>query len=158
MAEVSRGAKWAGRLLVAGGAIGFLSGAVPLLVNIVRLLGGSLGRSADDWAAHGVEALGLTVPWAALSSADGTFLGVLLLLAGFGWLRGKDWAPLITLLYGIHGMTITGLDLLIFSTRAEPGRMRDLMLVLDGIAFAAAATAFVGVAIWWFRRRGTSGA
>ncbi|MEN8150306.1 MAG: hypothetical protein ABFS86_10810 [Planctomycetota bacterium] len=152
MADVTRTAKWAGRLLILGGVVGVLTGFVPLVENVSRLLGLSFSRLLDEWSAHGVDALGLTVPWATLSSADGTFLGALLILAGVGWIRGKPWAPLITLLYAIHGMTITGLDLIIFSTQAEPGEMRSRMLLLDGIAFAAAATTFVLLAVWWLRR------
>jgi hypothetical protein len=151
--DVSSSARWLGRLLVFCGGIGLVAGVVPLLVNVLRLLGSDLGRSPEDWAAHGVEALGLSVPWGTLSSADGTFLGSLLIAAGIGWQRGRAWAPLVTLLYALHGMLITGLDILIFATRAVPGSMRSWMLVLDGIACAFAVGTFTGLVIWFRRRK-----
>ena len=53
------------------GGVGLVTGLVPFGVSLLRLLGFDLGLGPRDWAAHGVEAMGLSVPWAALSSACG---------------------------------------------------------------------------------------
>jgi len=143
----------AGRFLILCGVIGLITGLVPLGISVLRLLGVTFGLGREDWAAHGVEAMGLDVPWATLSSADGTFLGALLLAAGIGWLRGRSWAPLVTLIYGLHGALITGLDLLIFASAARAGAMRAWMLVLDGIACALAVGVLAALGLWWWGRR-----
>ena len=152
----SRGARVAGTLLVLCGVIGLVAGVVPFAVNALRLLGSGLGRAPEDWAAHGVEAMGLSTEWALLSSADGAFLGALLLAAGIGWRRGRSWAPLVTLLYAIDGLLVTGVDLAVFAAKARPGPVRASMLVLDGIAFAVAAATMIGLIIWWLTSRSRS--
>jgi len=151
--NVSRGACWAGRLLIVCGGVGIVTGLVPFAVSMLRLVGVDFGRTAEDWAAHGVEALGLSLEWAALSSACGAFLGGLLIAAGLGWRRGRPWAPLVSLVYALLGLTVTGTDLAIFAVAAKPGRMRASMLFLDGMAFALAAAVLLGL-IAWRRQRG----
>ena len=141
----------AGRFLILCGVIGLATGLVPLAVNVLRLLGVS-GLGREDWRPTGSR------PWASTcrgrpSPADGTFLGALLLAAGIGWLRGRSWAPLVTLLYGLHGVLITGLDLLIFVSAARAGSMRTWMLVLDGIACALAVGVLAALGSWWWGGR-----
>jgi hypothetical protein len=152
-AEVTRGTRRIGLFLIVCGVIGIVTGLLPLVLNVLRLLGCTFGLSRESMANHGVEAMGLSVPWAVLSCWDGAFLGSLLVAAGLGWRRGWRWAPLVTFLYAVHGTMITGLDLLIFATYARPGRMRDRMLVLDGLACALAVTVLVAMVVWWWRRR-----
>jgi len=148
----SRRAILAGDLLIVCGGVGLLTGVIPFAVNILRLLGCGFGLGHEDWAAHGVEAMGLSVPWAALSSANGAFLGGLLLTAGIGWRRGRRWAPLVTLIYALLGILVTATDLAIFALAARPGRMRTSMLLADGFAFALALGVLIGL-IAWRRRR-----
>ena len=151
--EISLRARWAGRLLIVCGGVGLVMGLVPFAVSMLRLAGVDFGRSAEDWAAHGVGALGLSLEWAALSSACGAFLGGLLIAAGLGWRRGRPWAPLVSLVYALLGLTVTGTDLAIFAIAAKPGFMRSSMLFLDGVAFAVAAAVLLGL-IAWRRRTG----
>lgn len=147
-AELPR-ARLAGTLLTVCGVVGVLSGALPLTVNFLRMLGFDWGMSPETWADHGVEAMGLGIEWAVLSCVDGTFLGGLLLAAGYGWWRGRRWAPLVTLIYCIHGLLVTGADLAIFATRAKVGSMRTEMLILDGLACAVALTTLLLLTRWW---------
>ena len=149
-ADVSRGAAVAGDFLMVCGGIGIVTGLIPFAVSTLRLAGFDLGLGPHDWAAHGAQAMGLSVEWAALSSASGTFLGGLLVAAGIGWRRGKPWAPLVTLIYALDGMVVTGVDLTIFALAAMPGRMRASLLFLDGVAFALA---FACLAALILRRR-----
>jgi len=150
-AAVSRRTRLAAGFLMVCGGIGIVTGAVPFVVCLVRLFGFDLGVDPEDWAAHGVEAMGLTNEWAALSSAEGAFLGGLLVAAGLGWRRGRPWAPLVTLIYGTNGILVCGTDLVIFVRSATPGRVRTLMLILDGAAFALALCVLFGLIIWWRR-------
>ena len=147
-AEVSRRAALAGDFLMVCGGVGIVTGLVPFAVSFLRLLGFDLGLGPEDWAAHGVEAMGLSIEWAALSSVSGAFLGGLLLAAGIGWRRGRPWAPLVTLVYAIDGLLVAGTDLVIFALSATPGRMRNSMLLLDGIAFALALAVLAGLIAW----------
>jgi hypothetical protein len=139
-------------LIVCGG-IGLVTGILPFAVSLLRLAGITFGQGPQDWAAHGVEAMGLSLPWAALSSACGAFLGGLLVAAGLGWRRGRPWAPLVTLIYALLGILVTGTDLAIFALAARPGTMRTWMLIADGLAFALAAGTLLGLILW---RRGPS--
>ena len=147
---------WVGRFLMVCGGIGIVAGVVPLTINVLRMSGVDFGYTAKDWAAHGVEAMGLSVPWGALSSSDGTFLGGLLLAAGIGWRKGRPWAPLVTFIYGIGGTMVCGMDLFIFATVATPGRTRSLMLVLDSFALALALACLAGTFIYWRRKSPSS--
>jgi hypothetical protein len=150
----SRRAVVAGDFLIICGGVGLVLGVVPFAVSLLRLAGFSLGLSRQDWAAHGVEAMGLSVAWAALSSACGAFLGGLLVAAGVGWRRARPWAPLVTLIYALLGMLVTGTDLAIFALAARPGAMRTSMLIADSLAFALAAVALLVLAL---TRRGSGG-
>jgi len=143
---------WVGRFLIICGGIGIVAGVVPLTINVLRMAGCTFGYTPEDWAAHGVESLGLSVPWGALSSSDGTFLGGLLLAAGIGWRRGRDWAPLVTFIYSIGGTMVCGLDLFIFIAVAKPGRMRSSMIVLEAFALALALVCLIGTILYWRRR------
>jgi len=151
-AGVSRRAVVAGDFLMVCGGVGLVTGLVPFAVSALRLLGFDLGLGPDDWAAHGVEAMGLSLEWAALSSICGAFLGALLLAAGLGWRRGRPWAPLVTLLYAIDGLLVTGTDLAIFALAARPGRMRTSMLIADAVAFALAVGVLAALIAWRGRR------
>ncbi|HPD16476.1 MAG TPA: hypothetical protein PLE19_16095 [Planctomycetota bacterium] len=148
----SRRAIVAGDFLMVCGGVGLVTGLVPFAVSLLRLAGCDLGLGPRDWAAHGVEAMGLDVPWAALSSACGAFLGGLLVAAGLGWRRGRPWAPLVTLTYALLGITVTGVDLAIFLLAARPGVMRTSMLIADSLAFVLACGVLVVLAFWWRRR------
>ncbi|NQT89223.1 hypothetical protein HQ560_20810 [bacterium] len=148
---------WVGRFLMVCGGIGIVAGVVPLTVNVLRMAGYDFGYTSEDWAAHGVEAMGLSVPWGALSSSDGAFLGSLLLAAGIGWRKGRDWAPLVTFIYAIGGTMVCGLDLFIFIVAATPGRARSLMLVLESFALALAVTCLIAVCVYWRRRAEAEG-
>ena len=148
----SRAARWVGVFLMVCGGVGVVTGLLPFAVSLARLLGHDFGRSAEDWAAHGVEAMGLSLEWAALSSANGAFLGGLLVAAGLGWRRGRAWAPLVTLLYALLGILVTGTDLAIFALAARPGAARASMLFLDGAAFALAAATLAALIVWRCRQ------
>ncbi len=144
----SRRAILAGDFLMVCGGVGLVTGVLPFAVSMLRLAGFDLGLGPRDWAAHGVEAMGLSVAWAALSSACGAFLGGLLLAAGLGWRRRRPWAPLVTLLYALLGILVTGIDLAIFALAARPGGRRTSMLIADGLAFALAAGVLAALIIW----------
>ncbi|MBM4035664.1 MAG: hypothetical protein FJ291_28320 [Planctomycetes bacterium] len=148
----SRLALVAGDFLIVCGGVGLVLGVVPFAASLLRLAGFGLGLSRQDWAAHGVEAMGLSLSWAALSSACGAFLGGLLVAAGVGWRRARPWAPLVTLIYALLGMLVTGTDLVIFALAARPGAMRTSMLIADSLAFALAAGTLLALILW---RRGS---
>jgi hypothetical protein len=143
----------AGWTLIVLGVIGVLTGVIPLAINTCRVLAGSDAWGTVDLAAHGVEAMGLSVEWAMLSSALGAYLGVLLLWAGAGWLKGRAWAPLVSWTYVLAGLTVNVTDMLIFAFRARPGPMRSRMLVFDGIALLIP----VVVAAWLIGRAKAAG-
>ena len=150
----SRRAILAGDFLLVCGGVGLVLGIVPFAVSLLRLAGVTFGLGPHDWAAHGVVAMGLDVPWAALSSACGAFLGGLLVAAGLGWRRARPWAPLVTLIYALLGILVTGTDLAIFALAARPGAMRTSMLIADGLACALAAGTLLALILW--RRRKTT--
>lgn len=141
-------ARWAGTALLVFGAIGLVAGLVPLVVNLLRIVGVTFGVPPEHWASHGPAAMGMGTDWATLSSAEGAFLGGLLIAAGIGWRRGRPWAPLVTLIYAVDGLLITGVDLLLFIFFATAGRIRTLMIALDTLAFALAAAALIGWLLW----------
>lgn len=152
-AQPSRRAVLAGDFLMVCGGVGLVLGIVPFAVSLARMAGCDFGLAHEDWAAHGVEAMGLSLPWAALSSVCGAFLGGLLLAAGLGWRRGRPWAPLVTFIYALLGTLVTGTDLAIFALAARPGTMRTLMLVADGLACALATGTLLALAAWHIRQR-----
>ncbi|MCY2928006.1 MAG: hypothetical protein NTV86_00650 [Planctomycetota bacterium] len=123
----------AGWLLTVAGAVGVITGAVPLAINAVRVVTGCGLRGG--LAGHGVEALGLTVEWGLLSSAMGVCLGVLLLAAGAGWRNARPWAAPISWAYVLFGLGVNASDMTIFLFRSTPGPTRTLMLLSDGVAF-----------------------
>jgi hypothetical protein len=123
-----------GWLLVAAGAVGVITGLVPLTINVLRVAVDERLWNLVDLAAHGVESLGLSLEWAVLSSAMGTCLGVLLLWAGVGWLKGRPWAAAVSGAYVLAGLAVNASDMLIFARLARPGATRTLMLLADGIA------------------------
>ncbi|MBN1674777.1 MAG: hypothetical protein JXR37_27275 [Kiritimatiellae bacterium] len=123
-----------GTVLILVGVIGVMTGLVPLATNGLRVVANDTLWAVADLSQHGVEAMGLSVEWGMLSSAMGTFLGVLLLWAGFAWHRGRGSARLISWIYVLGGLFVNVTDMLIFAFRAKPGWMRDHMLVFDGIA------------------------
>ena len=139
----------AGWTLIAFGVIGVIFGLVPLGINTLRIVSGHNPLAATDFAAHGVEAMDLSVEWAMLSCAMGTYLGALLLWAGFGWLRGRPWAALVTWMYVACGLAVNVTDMTIFIFAARPGIMRTQMLVLDGIATVIP----VAVTAWLIRHQ-----
>jgi len=129
------------------GWIGILAGAIPFAANLVWLTIGPHVAHLPDLARHGPESMGLSVEWALLSSAEGFFLGALLVVSGFGWLRNRSWAATVTLLYGLNGVLVTGCDLVIFAWKARPGTLRTLMMAADGIAFGVACSALAWLVI-----------
>ncbi|HUT36900.1 MAG TPA: hypothetical protein VNE39_25685 [Planctomycetota bacterium] len=149
----SRRAALAGDFLIVCGGVGVVLGVVPFAASLLRMAGCHLGLGPQDWAAHGVGAMGLSVPWAALSAACGAFLGGLLVAAGLGWRRARPWAPLVTLIYGLLGVLVTGTDLVIFALAARPGTMRTSMLIADGLACALAAGTLLALILWHHRQR-----
>jgi len=114
-----KGVVLAGWALVVAGVIGVIGGVVPFSLNAFRILGGEKTWSSSSLAGHGVEALGLSVEWAMLSSAIGAYLGALLLASGRAWLKGLDAARLLTWIYVAGGVTVNATDLAIFLFHAE---------------------------------------
>lgn len=144
-----------GWLLIVAGVVGVVTGVLPLAINGMRVVLGRDLLNAGDTASHGVEAMGLSVEWAMLSSAMGTFLGILLLWAGYGCLRQHESARLVTWIYVLGGLMVNVPDMLIFVFGATPGPMRTRMLILDGIA-----TVFPVVVATWLlclRRQAATG-
>ncbi|MFO7897433.1 MAG: hypothetical protein R6V58_00060 [Planctomycetota bacterium] len=136
-----------GVVLTIAGVLGLVVGLVPLVVNGARML-----TRADPFAklldavgiaGHGVEKMGLSVDWAVLSCALGTYLGALLLIAGIGWIKGRRWAPAVTWAYVGCGLTVNVTDMFIFIFWARAGSMRSHMLVADGVALCFAVLVFV---------------
>lgn len=123
-----------GALLIAAGVVGVVTGIVPLVMNLVQPEAGGSLRAAADWAAHGIEGLGLSSEWALLSSAMGTYLGALLLWCGHGWRTGRASASLATWIYVSCGVAVNATDMFIFAFRARVGTARTLMLLADGVA------------------------
>jgi len=138
-----------GKFLILVGLIGVVSGVVPLTINALRILVDEQLWNMLDFAAHGVESLGLSTEWGLLSSAMGTYLGVLLLLAGTGWLRGRARAVPATWAYVSCALVVNIADMIIFAFRAKPGPVRTQMLVFDAVALAIPA----GLCVWLLRRR-----
>jgi len=144
-----------GAFLVACGLIGVVTGLVPFVIALARLAGLPVGGGRWDWLAHGMRELGLSAEWAALSSASGTFLGILLVAAGIGWRSARPWAPLLSLLYALDGLVVTGTDLAVFVVAARPGPMRKAMIAAESLAFGLALAVLLGLAVWWSRQRST---
>ena len=138
-----------GWFLTLVGIIGVISGIVPFTINALRILVDEQLWNMLEFAAHGVESLGLSMEWALLSSAMGTYLGVLLLLAGTGWLKGRARALPATLAYVSCALVVNVADLIIFAVRAKPGAVRTQMLVFDAIALLIP----IGLGVWLLRRR-----
>lgn len=143
-----------GWLLVGAGVLGMVCGIVPFVITGLRIATGRSVPAEMDWLAHGIESLALSAEWAMLSSAMGTFLGIMLLWAGAGWIRGRPWAAAVTWMYVLAGLTVNVTDMIIFALKAKDGPMRTDMLLLDGVATLIAA----GLAAWLLlRRRPASG-
>jgi len=142
----------AGKLLILCGVVGVTTGGLPFLVAALRIAACAWAESAVEWATYRLDSLGLSLEWAALSSACGAMLGALLLAAGVGWWRGRAWAPAVTLIYAVGGLTVTGVDLVLFVVLARPGAERTNMIVLDSLAFAAAAIVLIALIAWWRRQ------
>ena len=123
-----------GWLLILAGVVGVISGVIPFTTNGLRILVNEDLWNVVDLAAHGVEAMGLSVEWGMLSSAMGTVLGVLLLWAGVAWVQGRPSAAVVTWAYVLVGLAVNITDMTIFVFRAKHGPMRTQMLALDGIA------------------------
>ncbi len=123
-----------GWLLAAAGVLGLASGVVPFTINALRLVLGKSPIHLPDTYAHGLEAMDLSLEWAVLSSAMGTCLGVLLLWAAVGWLKGRTWAATVSWAYVLAGVAVCGPDVLIFAFRAQPGPTRTHMLAADSVA------------------------
>ena len=140
---------WVGGLLIAAGLLGVVTGLVPLTVNALRIVADEKLWGAVELAAHGVEALGLSLDWALLSSAAGAGLGVLLLCAGLGWRRGVPWAAPVSWAYVVMGLAVNATDLLIFALRARPGPTRTTMLLADGVAVLIP----LALAAWMIRQK-----
>lgn len=145
-------ARLAGRLLILCGVVGVTTGGLPFLVAALRIAACAWAENAAEWATYRLDSLGLSLEWAALSSSCGAMLGALLLAAGVGWCRGRAWAPAVTLIYAVSGLAVTGVDLVIFVVLARPGAERTNMIVLDAIAFAAAAIVLIALIAWWRRQ------
>lgn len=154
-----------GWFMIVVGLLGLATGVVPYVTNGLRLaasedLWGLINPSADraaargappppsgrpgrwgflDFLAHGVEAMGLSVEWGLLSAACGSYLGLLLLWGGVGWLRGRAWATTVTWAYVIGGLIINFTDWFIFLLRGAAGTMRLHMLITDAVAFGIPA-------------------
>ncbi len=123
-----------GWVMVVIGVLGVVTGVVPLAINGLRVVGDEHLWGAADVAAHGVEAMGLSIEWAMLSAAMGACLGVLMVWAGVGWIRGRAWAGTVSWTYVLAGVTVNVCDLLIFAFRAKAGAMRNGMLAADSVA------------------------
>jgi len=124
--------------------IGLITGIVPFTISAVRIVADDALWGVIDLAAHGVEAMGLTVEWGLLSSAMGTCLGALLVWAGIAWRRGRGPARTITWAYILVALGVNISDMLIFAFRARPGAMRTQMLIFDGVALLIP----IALAIW----------
>ncbi|MHC4777058.1 MAG: hypothetical protein ACYTFG_00625 [Planctomycetota bacterium] len=125
-----------GWVLVIIGVIGVITGIVPFITNGLRITVSENLWNSVDLAAHGVEALGLSVEWGMLSSAMGTYLGYMLLWAGLGWLKAWPSARTVTIAYILCGIAVNFTDMLIFAVHSKHGAMRTQMLVFDSIALA----------------------
>lgn len=152
-ADVTRAGKVAGLVLMVLGGVGVVTGAVALAVLTLHVLGVDVRIPPEHWASHGPAAMGMGVDWAMLSSACGVWLGGLLWASGVGWRRGRPWAFLVTVVYGLNGMVVCGVDLVLFGLFATAGPMRTAMLVADGVAFAVAASSLAGALAWRRRSR-----
>ena len=106
-----------GWLLTAAGAVGVITGIVPLTINTLRIVVDEHLWNLLDFAAHGVESMGLSLEWGMLSSAMGMCLGVLLLCAGRGWRKGYAWAAPVSGAYVLTGLAVNISDMLICCPR-----------------------------------------
>ncbi len=131
------------------GVIGLVTGGVPYVINTLRVIAHENPAGASDFAAHGPQAMGLSLEWAMLSSAMGIVLGILLLWAGIAYLRGYAWADLIGWVYVLVGLAVNCTDMLIFTFKARPSAIRSWLLLIDGVAFVIPMV----VAVWLLRRR-----
>lgn len=138
-----------GVVLIVFGIIGLVTGAVPLVINGLRIVADEDLWDMVDTAAHGVEAMGLSLEWAMLSSAMGTCLGIFLLWAGRAWFTGRPEARAVTFCYVICGLLVNGTDMAIFAFHTRQGPMRSTMLFFDGIALAIP----VVLGLWLLRNR-----
>jgi len=154
-ARTSRHAR-VGWVLTILGIVGVITGVIPFTINALRILADENLWGTMDFAAHGVESMGLSVEWGMLSSAMGAYLGALLLWAGRGWRSGSPRAGLASWVYVVSGLAVNVTDMIIFAFRARPGPVRSQMLVFDGIALLIP----VLLAIWLIglRRRAAGGA
>ncbi|MHC4599422.1 MAG: hypothetical protein ACYS47_10490 [Planctomycetota bacterium] len=143
-----------GWILILFGAIGVTAGIVHFVKNGLRIVADENLWNLFDLAEHGVEAMGLSVEWGMLSSAMGAFLGFFLLWAGIGWLRAAHWAPTVTAVYVICGLTGNFTEMIIFLFRAKHSTMRSQMLFFDSIAFIIPLA--LGVLLVIERRRAES--
>ena len=125
---------WVGWFLIVTGVVGTVTGFVPLTINALRIVVSERRWDFLDLAAHGVEAMGLSIEWGMLSSAMGVCLGGFMLCAGVGWLKGRPWAAPVSWTYVLAGLTVNISDMIIFAFRARPGEMRTGMLLCDGVA------------------------
>ncbi len=141
-----------GILLIVFGIIGIVTGVVPLVINGLRIVADEDLWNTVDTAAHGVEAMGLSVEWAMLSSAMGTCLGIFLVWAGRAWRAGMPEARPVTWCYVICGLLVNGTDMAIFVFQTRQGPMRTTMLFFDGIALAIP----VVLGVWLMRNRGAA--
>lgn len=148
---------FAGWVYTIAGLLGVVTGVVPLTLNAVRILFREDLWGLLDLAAHGVEAMGLSVEWGLLSSALGLYLGVLLLWAGAGWRNGRPWAPAITWAYAIGGLTVNLVDQVIFIFRAKPGIVRTQMIAADAVALLIPLLTLAWL-IWRRAKRGSQSA
>jgi len=138
-----------GRLLMAAGVLGVVTGVVPLAIVTIRVVSGRSLLTEADLLAHGVAALGFSPEWGMLSLALGACLGMMMIWAGGGWLKARPWARLVSWVYVICSLMVNIPDLTLFAVLAKSGSIRTQILIGDGLAMLLPAA----LGVWLVRRR-----
>jgi hypothetical protein len=128
-----------GMVMLLAGCVGFIAGLVPFCVALIQLWARVRKMETSflfTWLDHGARVMGLSLEWVLLSSTAGMVLGIFLIWSGIGWIKNYRWAPVITFAYVTGAICINAVDLIIFFLLAKPCVIRDMMIILDLLAFS----------------------